>query len=433
MIPTRARIPTPAGMWRGAVLYSGLAWHRLLVPLVRWWAASVDRSNDSLPRPMDVPQVHSAGHDSDRILVFGAGAAVGWGVATHDLALPGALARALSEATGRGADVDVIVDPCMSVSQSVSALRASSLARYDAIVVVLGVNDALQMTPLPRWRCEFSKLLSAMVELSLDDTKIIVAGIQPIRSIPIFDTLLGTLVDRHANVLNSETKGLCALSAQAVFVPLAFPEKARSDDRHRAPYEYAQWGRALAASLGPILPTQQDSRALRRNAGLIAVTEASRQEAVDGLVLRNDGSLARLVDILTLAQRAFHVESATITVLDRDRQRYIAQAGAELEEVSRSSSFCNTAIHGTGAMIVRDAREDGRFVKNLDAGVGPRSRFYAGFPIELPSGERIGTLCVVDSRPRRPEEHIDEVLLRELAMMAQRELRRDAPGNECSI
>ncbi|MCU1543895.1 MAG: putative diguanylate cyclase [Microbacteriaceae bacterium] len=429
MIPMRAGVPRPAATCRGAVLNTGLGWTRLLLPLVRWRAASVDRSNGSLPRPLDAAHVHCAGHDSDRVLLFGAGAAVGWGAVTHDLALPGALARALSEATGRGADVDAIVDPRMRVSQSVSALRASSLARYDAIVVVLGVNDALQLTPLPRWRCEFSKLLEATVELSLDDTKIIVAGIQPIRSIPNFDTFLGTLADRHANALNSETKALCALSAQAVFVPLASPEKARSDDWHRAPFEYAQWGRALAASLGPILPAQPESRARRRTAGLIAVTEASRQEAVDGLVLRDNGSLARIVDILTLAQRAFHVESATITVLDRDRQWYIAQVGAELQEVSRSSSYCDMAIRGTGPMIVRDARSDERFVRNADANVGPRSLFYAGFPLELPSGERIGTLCVVDSRPRRPEEHIDEDLLRELAMLVQRELRVHTPDS----
>jgi hypothetical protein len=54
---------------------------------------------------------------------------------------------------------------------------------------------------------------------------------------------------------------------------------------------------------------------------------------------------------------------------------------------------------------------------------------WTSFDLELPSGERIGTLCVVDSRPRRPEEHIDEVLLRELAMMVQRELRLHSPDS----
>ena len=378
---------------------------------------------------MDVPHVHTPGRDSDRILIFGAGAAVGWGVASHDLALPGALARALSEATGRGADVDVFVDPGMRVADSLSALRTLSLIRYDAVVVVLGVNDALQLTPLSTWRRELSKLLSATAELSLDNTTIIVAGIQPIRSIPIFDTFLGTPAARHAIALNSETTTLCSSLAQTEFVPLSFPEKSRSNDRHRAPYEYTQWGRVLASSLTPLLAAQLGSRDLRRNAGLVAVTEASRQDAVDGLALRNDESLARLRDILTTAKRAFRVESATITVLDRDRQRYIAQVGAELEEIPRSSSFCNTAIHGVGVMIVRDAREDDRFGNGSGADGAPRIRFYAGFPIELPSGERIGTLCVVDSRPRRPEEHIDEVLLRELALMVQRELWLQTPDS----
>lgn len=52
----------------------------------------------------------------------------------------------------------------------------------------------------------------------------------------------------------------------------------------------------------------------------------------------------------------------------------------------------------------------------------PHTRFYAGFPIESPSGERIGVLCVFDPEPRVDE--VDTVLLRELALMVQAELRR---------
>ena len=403
--------------------------HAVARPLMRWWVASVNRSIDSVPRPTDAPQVHAAGRDSDRVLIFGAGAAVGWGVATHNLALPGALARALSASTGRGADVDVIVDRGMSVAQSVSVLRTLNLMRYDAIIVVLGVNDALRLTPLSKWRKELSRLLAVASELSLHDTKIVVTGIQPIRSIPTFDRSLGTLAGRHALALNRETAALCASSAekhsaQAHFVPLALPRRSRTDDRHRAPSEYARWGKLLAASLSPLLSTQHHARGSRRNDGIVAVTEVCRQRAVDALVLRDDWSRSRLTDILTVAQRAFRAESATITLLDRDRLRYLAQVGTESYEISRTGSLCDAAIRGTGAMIVRDAHADGRFSTTVAERFGVR--FYAGFPIELHAGERIGTLCVVDSRPRQPDEHIDEVLLREFALMAQRELLRNS-------
>jgi GAF domain-containing protein len=56
----------------------------------------------------------------------------------------------------------------------------------------------------------------------------------------------------------------------------------------------------------------------------------------------------------------------------------------------------------------------------------PLIRFYAGFPIESPSGERIGSLCVFDPKPRSLAE-VDQVLLRELALLVQRELRM-GPG-----
>ena len=75
-----------------------------LRPLMRSWVRQVFRNLADVPRPLDDPRAHASGVDSDRILLFGGGAAVGWGVLSHNLALPGSLARALSDLTGRGAD-----------------------------------------------------------------------------------------------------------------------------------------------------------------------------------------------------------------------------------------------------------------------------------------------------------------------------------------
>ena len=58
-----------------------------LVPVLRVWAAVSERAFEAIPRPADAPQAHSAGIDSDRVLLLGSGPAVGWGVFSHDLAL----------------------------------------------------------------------------------------------------------------------------------------------------------------------------------------------------------------------------------------------------------------------------------------------------------------------------------------------------------
>lgn len=99
---------------------------RLLRPVMRVWAASLERDFQGAPRPHDIPQAHSAGIDSDRILLVGCGPAVGWGVVSHDLALPGSLARELSGLTGRGVDVDVIESPRMSIDSVVDDIEACS-------------------------------------------------------------------------------------------------------------------------------------------------------------------------------------------------------------------------------------------------------------------------------------------------------------------
>ena len=72
-------------------------------------------------------------------------------------------------------------------------------------------------------------------------------------------------------------------------------------------------------------------------------------------------------------------------------------------------------------MVVPDAFADERFRDNPFVHGEPHFRFYAGFPVESPSGERIGALCVFDLEPR-PASDVDLVLLRELAIMVQSEL-----------
>ena len=53
---------------------------------------------------------------------------------------------------------------------------------------------------------------------------------------------------------------------------------------------------------------------------------------------------------------------------------------------------------------------------------GPKIRFYAGFPIEAPSGVKIGALCILDTEPRGGRREFNEVFLREMALRAQREI-----------
>jgi len=244
------------------------------------------------------------------------------------------------------------------------------------------------------------------------------------RSIPVFDSPLGDLADAHARRLNRATSVICADIPRADFVPL---EGAPLPDsgRYRSPEVYSHWAGLLAASMVPALEAERF--AFAREATPIvskdAVTrEAMRQHAVDRLGILDTAPEERYDRIADLARIMFGTRSAAVTVIDRDRQWHKARVSLDPDEVPRSSSFCTVTIQGPEPMVVADAMLDERFRESPLVVGEPHIRFYAGFPIESPSGERIGALCVFDPEPR-PDGQVDLVLLRELALMVQRELR----------
>jgi GAF domain-containing protein len=71
---------------------------------------------------------------------------------------------------------------------------------------------------------------------------------------------------------------------------------------------------------------------------------------------------------------------------------------------------------------VPDLLEDDRFADSPAVREPPRARFYAGAPLQLPDGSRVGTLCVIDHRPRVLDEGQLEQL-RTLAALVEAELR----------
>jgi lysophospholipase L1-like esterase len=227
-----------------------------LVSVMRAWSVGAVHRLEHVPRAQDAPQAHSAGIDSDRVLVFGAGPAAGWGVLSHDLGLPGAIARALTARTGRGADVDVVSNPRITVRSAVRKLEGLRLWRYDAIVVALGVNDAVNLTSLRSWRRELSEVLRVLERESSRSTHIFIVGVHPIRSIPVFDSALGSVADRHAQALNRETARLCAESPRTIFVPLTTAQPS-TRDRFRAAADYRHWAELLTAEMVALLEAER--------------------------------------------------------------------------------------------------------------------------------------------------------------------------------
>ena len=219
-------------------------------PAMVAWARIKEAELSSMPRPFGQPRAAADGPSPDRILLIGSGPAVGWGVASHDLALPGALSRALHARTGRGAIVDVIADPAMSAATLAAILGGAPLHHYDAVVATVGTNDALRFTTPAEWRRRIGRALDTWHTRVRHGNLLLMVGIQPIRSISRFNGLPGHLADRLAHRLNAITEDMVASShtVRTTLLPALGPESRTSLGR-RIPDDYATWAHEIAAEL----------------------------------------------------------------------------------------------------------------------------------------------------------------------------------------
>ncbi len=390
---------------------------------MRTWNATILRNLETVARPVGYPHAHATGIDSDRVLLFGSGAAVGWGVLTHDLALPGTLARALSAATGRGTDVDVVADGALTAGGAIAALRDLRLWKYDAIVITLGLNEVVGLDSLTTWRRDFNALLEHLTREKSQTCDLFVLGVHAVTRITPFDAVVARIAQEHRSALNRVTLHLCRVRERATFVAFN-PGRSRLGHRYRETNEYRSAAAVLASQIGPALDRGWHAGgggAFTRRDIATTDNESDRQNAVDALQIFHTMPEPDFDRIVGFARQAFGAASAAFTIIDHDRQWEKASAGTLSREVPRVDSFCTRTIEETGPMIVGDAATDPRFRESPLVVGEPHIRFYAGFPIESPSGERIGALCVFDPAPRRPDT-VDASLLRDLAIMVQKNI-----------
>jgi PAS domain S-box-containing protein len=157
---------------------------------------------------------------------------------------------------------------------------------------------------------------------------------------------------------------------------------------------------------------------------LIPENEAERQRALEQTGLLNGIAEARFDRITRLAQHAFSVPIALVSLIDRDRQWFKSSQGLDALETPRDISFCGRAILSSTPLIVEDARKDAHFADNPLVTGGPKICFYAGAPLHTQSGHRIGTLCLIDTQPRTFDgEQIE--MLRDLAATVEELIQAD--------
>lgn len=133
---------------------------------------------------------------------------------------------------------------------------------------------------------------------------------------------------------------------------------------------------------------------------LIPPGETERLRVLHDLGVLDTPPQPALDRVCRMAQQLLRVPMAAVTLLDENRQWFIARYGIELTETPREHSFCRYTILHDEVFIVPDAAEHRDFFRNPYVAGEPRIRFYAGAPLATGPGIRIGSLCVIDDKPR---------------------------------
>ena len=128
--------------------------------------------------------------------------------------------------------------------------------------------------------------------------------------------------------------------------------------------------------------------------------ETARLAALRGLGILDTQPEAHFDAVCRLARDLFAVPIALVSFVDEDRQWFKAKCGVSEDGTSREIAFCNYTITSEEVFVVEDAARDPRFANNPLVHGAQGIRFYAGAPLTLASGHRVGAFCIKDTRPR---------------------------------
>jgi GAF domain-containing protein len=159
---------------------------------------------------------------------------------------------------------------------------------------------------------------------------------------------------------------------------------------------------------------------------LMPVPDAERLAALEKYAILDTEPEHAFDDLTLLASYVCKTPIALISLIDEDRQWFKSKVGISLSETPREVAFCSIAIQQSDVMVVPDTLKDERFRNNPLVVSEPRIRFYAGAPLITEEGYALGTLCVVDQKPREfgPDQKEALGALSRL-VLAQLEFRRN--------
>ncbi|PJZ36376.1 hybrid sensor histidine kinase/response regulator [Leptospira levettii] len=132
--------------------------------------------------------------------------------------------------------------------------------------------------------------------------------------------------------------------------------------------------------------------------------EAARLSALKGLEILDTPEEEMFDEITKLASMICDAPISLVSLIDETRQWFKSHHGLKARETPRSLAFCSHAILGDELFVIPNAKRDNRFKNNPLVNGDPNVIFYAGIPLALDDQIKLGTLCVIDNKPRELNE-----------------------------
>ncbi|WP_206484485.1 ATP-binding protein [Thalassotalea sp. G2M2-11] len=156
----------------------------------------------------------------------------------------------------------------------------------------------------------------------------------------------------------------------------------------------------------------------------VPANESARLKALADYDILDTDAEKSFDDITQLTAEICETPIALVSLVDKNRQWFKSKVGLDVCETHRDIAFCSHAILGDDIFEVPDALEDKRFYDNPLVVDFPNIRFYAGAPLKVPTGEKIGTLCVISDKPAKlTEKQRNALTLLSREVVAQLELK----------
>ena len=134
-------------------------------------------------------------------------------------------------------------------------------------------------------------------------------------------------------------------------------------------------------------------------------SELERIESLKSYLILDTNSEEEIDSLTQLASEICETPISLVSLIDENRQWFKSKVGLEVNETSRDFAFCAHAINETDELlIIEDARKDNRFFDNPLVTSNPHVIFYAGIVLKSDEDLPLGTLCVIDNKPRKLSE-----------------------------